>query len=185
MAVIVLDVMTDYCFDGGDAVLRSLRRRERALQHLLERTRRASVPVIYVNDGLGHWDSNFFRIVEDACRANPDAEPLMRSLSPVPSDFLIVKPRHSAFYATALEPLLEHLRVRTLVLTGVSTENCLWISAADAHVRGYELITPQDTMAGLSPAAVRATLTGLRQVLNAKVPQTARAVRFPARRTTS
>jgi nicotinamidase-related amidase len=74
--------------------------------------------------------------------------------------------------------LLEDHRVDTLVLSGISAESCVWMTACDAHTRGYQLVIPADTMAGASTRAVRATLTGLRDVLGARVPRKAAQLRF-------
>ncbi len=179
-AVVVLDVMSDYRFPGGSRVLRALTSRLARIEALLDAARRASVPVIYVNDCIGTWDSNFPRMMH-AASSRKEARPVVERLAPLPEDFVIVKPRHSGFYGTALEPMLERERVSTLLLTGVSSESCVWMTATDAHTRGFSLIVPQDTMAGLSAAAVAAMLTGLREVIHARIPRRAASVRFGPR----
>jgi nicotinamidase-related amidase len=50
------------------------------------------------------------------------------------------KPKHSAFFGTALG-------VRRLVLTGMTSHQCVLFTARDAHVREYELIVPADCVA--------------------------------------
>ena len=178
VGVVVLDVISDFRFPGGGTVLSSLQRRTVALRALLQRARTASIPVIYVNDNLGHWNSEFSALKAQAAKSSPRAARSIAALSPQAHDYVILKPRHSAFYGSPLEALLEHLRISTLVLTGVSTESCVWITACDAHTRGFALIAPGDTMAGLSPKAISATLTGLCEVLHARTPRHAASLRF-------
>lgn len=176
-AVVVIDVFSDYRFVGGSRLLRALKTRLPHLHDLLARARRCGIPIIYVNDCLGAWDSNFPRMLHEAV-SRRGVRPIVERLVPSPGDVVIVKPRHSAFYGTALEPVLERLRVSNLVLAGVSSESCVWMTATDAHTRGFSLIVPQDTMAGLSTRAVRAMLTGLRDVIHARTPLNAASVRF-------
>ena len=71
-----------------------------------------------------------------------------------------------------------------LVFTGISTESCVWMSACDAHTRGFRLVIPADTVAGASAAATRRTLTSLREVLGAQVPDHATSLRFARGRLT-
>jgi len=52
------------------------------------------------------------------------------------------------------------------------------MTACDARTRGFSLVIPADTMAGASTRALRATLTGLKDVLGARVPARASALRF-------
>lgn len=174
----MLDVFSDYRFPGGARVLRALSARLPRLESLLQASRGAHVPIIYVNDCLGGWDSNFPRMLHEASVSRPAVRRLVERLAPGPQDFVVVKPRHSAFYGTALEAILERLRISTLVLTGVSSESCVWMTATDAHTRGFSVIVPLDTMAGLSASAIRATVTGLREVIQAGTPRRAASVKF-------
>jgi nicotinamidase-related amidase len=178
LAILVLDVITDFRFPGGAVVRKAFAKRAPALARLLARARRAGVPVIYVNDDPGPWRSDAPGLLRRCAARSPAVAGLIRQLEPLPQDLVILKPRHSGFYATPLQPLLESLRVDTLVLTGLSTESCVWITACDAHTRGFGLIVPMDTMAGLSERAVTASLTGLRTTLAARTPATAARVRL-------
>jgi nicotinamidase-related amidase len=178
MAILVIDVISDFAFPGGDKLFAALRKKAGAITALLERARAAALPVIYVNDNLGPWRSDFPAVKALAAKRAPEIGRLVAQLAPQASDFVILKPRHSAFYGTPLEALLEHHRISNLLLTGISAESCVWITACDAHTRGFEIVVPADTMAGASPAAVRATLTGLEKAMRARAPKRASNVRF-------
>ena len=73
-------------------------------------------------------------------RGLPGDARCLAALAPAANDLIVLKPRHSAFYATPLDVLLQHLSVNHLVLAGVSTESCVWMTACDAHIRGFGLI---------------------------------------------
>lgn len=51
---------------------------------------------------------------------------------------------HSAFYMTPLELLLQHLQVETLVLTGLTSNSCITVTAHDANMRGFDIYIPSD-----------------------------------------
>lgn len=177
-AVLALDLISDFDFPDGAAVRRALGARRTAIAHLLDTARRHRVPVIYANDNLGAWRSDAPHLIERCLLPHLPGAPLVKALMPGENDLIVLKPRHSAFYGTALEALLEDLRVDTLVITGVSAESCVWMTACDAHTRGFSLIIPADTLAGASAPALRRTLTSLVEVLGARVPRLARSLRL-------
>lgn len=177
-ALLVLDVMSDFAFEDGAAVRRAMVTRCDRLAGLLDRARRNGVPVIYVNDNIGRWRSDAPALALEFVRKLPPEAQCLAALAPAANDLIVLKPRHSAFYATPLDVLLQHLTVSHLVLAGASTESCVWMTACDAYIRGFELIVPLDSVAGVSRAAVAATITGLRRVLEVRTPARASALRF-------
>lgn len=179
-ALLALDLITDFAFPDGRAVRRALARRAAAIRSLLDAAHRARVPVIYANDNLGAWRSDAPGLIARCTAASRAGGSLVKKLAPGPGDDIILKPRHSAFYGTALEPLLDDRGIDTLVLAGISAESCVWMTACDAHTRGFRLVAPADVMAGVSARALRATLTGLEDALGARVPVRARSLRFAA-----
>lgn len=176
--MLALDLISDFDFPDGPRVRRALAPRIKAIARLLHTARGHRVPVIYVNDNLGLWRSDAPALVQHCLEPGRPGVALVNTIVPEANDLLVLKPRHSAFFGTPLEALLEDLRVDTLVLTGVSAESCVWMSATDAHTRGFQLVVPADTLAGTSAAAVRRTLASLKEVLGARVPGSARALRF-------
>lgn len=177
VAVLAIDLITDFSFKDGSAIRRAAKQCESAILRLLTRARAAGVPVIYVNDNYGLWRSDAPQLV-DAFSVTPLGGEFVASLAPEPGDLIVLKPRHSAFFGTPLEPLLESLQIGKLVLAGISAESCVWMTACDAHTRDYKLIVPMDTMASSSPKALNATLTGLRTTLGARTPRGQASVRF-------
>jgi nicotinamidase-related amidase len=59
----------------------------------------------------------------------------------------VLKPRHSAFYGTPLQFLLDELKVSRLILTGLSADICIVATAQDAYVRKFKLWVPADCVA--------------------------------------
>jgi nicotinamidase-related amidase len=177
-AVLALDLLSDFSFPDGARVRRALELQAAPIRRLLEAARRQRVPVFYVNDNLGAWRSDSAALIERCIQPGLPGADLVRSLLPDARDEIVLKPRHSAFFGTPLMALLGQRRIDTLVLSGVSAESCVWMTASDAHTRGFELVIPRDTMAGASPKAMRAMLTGVREVLSARVPARGAGLRF-------
>ena len=83
----------------------------------------------------------------------PDVE-MPPVLGPLPSDFVSSRATGlTAFYGTDLDVTLRLNRVRTLVLTGVSTNVALPGLALDAVNRGYDVVLAEDCTAGSSAEA--------------------------------
>ena len=177
-AVVALDLISDFTFPDGARVRRALEARRDAIRSLLHRARANAVPVIYVNDNLGPWRSDAPALITRCTEPRRRGAALVDALRPGDDDAIVLKPRHSAFFGTPLAALLEARRIDVLVFAGVSTESCVWMSACDAHTRGFELVIPADTVAGASAPATRRTLTSLREVLGAHVPARATSLRF-------
>jgi nicotinamidase-related amidase len=67
-----------------------------------------------------------------------------RLLRPDDDDYFVLKPKHSAFFGTTLDTLLDYLGARTLIMTGIAGNICLLFSANDAYMRDFHLIVPSD-----------------------------------------
>lgn len=177
-AVLALDLISDFDFPDAPAVLRALTPRIEPIRRLLIAARRQGAPIIYANDNIGPWRSDAPAVIRHCLAAHRPGAALVRAVAPEQMDYIVLKPRHSAFYGTALQALLEELRIDTLLIIGISAESCVWMTACDAHTRGFRLVIPADTLAGVSAPALRRTLTSLREVLGARVPAKASSLRL-------
>lgn len=151
-ALLVLDVINDMDFPGGDALARRAMHIIEPLLALRRRFDEAGAPVIYCNDNMGHWHADFEQVIERCSAPGRAGAALCRALRPRPRDYFVLKPKHSAFYASALPPLLGHLEVRRLVITGLAADACVLSTASDAHIREWPLWVPVDCTAAISRA---------------------------------
>jgi nicotinamidase-related amidase len=176
-ALLILDMISDFEFEDGGRAFRSALPVARRIARLRERAGSAGVPVVYVNDNAGRWRSDFGALVRRSGRAGARGAAIVELLEPRPADYCVLKPKHSGFFATALGTLLEYLGTRRLVMTGVSSNQCVLFTANDAYVRDFELAIPRDCVAGLSAADSRLAFRYFRTVLGADLRPSAR-VRF-------
>lgn len=168
-AVLVIDVINDLSFPGGEKVLPWAMRMADQLVPFLEKARKRRVPIIYVNDNFGHWKSDFKEVIEHCTRPDARGREVVQRLVPAPSDFFVLKPKHSAFFATSLVPLLEFLKVERLIMAGIATNLCVLFSAHDAHMHEYDITVLSDCCAAESDADHNWALDQLKRFLGSNV----------------
>ncbi len=145
--LLIIDCINDLEFEGGEKVLPWALKLAPKLDRFRKAAHRAGLPVVYVNDNFGKWQSNFLEVYRHCTRAGARGAPVAKRLKPGAADFFVLKPRHSAFFSTSLIPLLEHLEAGRLILTGMATNLCVLFSAHDAHMHRYPLIVFSDCCA--------------------------------------
>lgn len=169
IALVLIDVINDFEFVGGEELFRNALPAARKIARLKERARVAGAPVIYVNDNFGRWRSDFKRIVAHCLGDEVRGRPIAELLAPDEDDYFVLKPKHSGFFSTALELLLEHLGARTLVLTGFAGNNCVLFTANDAYMRDYKLLIPADCTASIEQVENEYALRQMQDVLKADI----------------
>jgi len=174
IALLLIDVINDLQFDGGDTLLRQALPMAEQLAALKRRTTQAGIPAIYVNDNFGRWQSDFAKLLTHCLTTGVRGQPLVERLRPAPDDYFVLKPKHSGFYATTLELLLRYLKVTTVILTGLTGDSCVLFTANDAYMRDFHLLVPADCVASQDPDENRHALAHMQRVLKADIrPSTA------------
>jgi nicotinamidase-related amidase len=169
VALLLIDVINDMEFEGADALVRQALPMAHRIAALKKRAKEAAIPAIYVNDNFGRWKSDFRRVVEHCLEDGVPGEEVARILEPEDDDYFVLKPKHSAFFATTLDTLLDYLGAKTLILTGVAGNICILFSANDAYMRDFNLIVPADCVASNTPEENRHALEQMRTVLKADI----------------
>ncbi|MGW2615711.1 cysteine hydrolase family protein [Streptomyces sp. NPDC001500] len=166
-ALIVIDMINTYDHPDADLLLPSARRVVPVAAGLLDRARRADVPVVYVNDNFGQWRSHHGELLDTAL-AGPHAD-LVDPLRPDEASLFVVKARHSIFFETPLSYLLDQEDVGHLVLCGQVTEQCVLYSALDAHIRHFDVTVPRDAVAHIHADLADAALEMMERNMGARV----------------
>jgi len=169
VALVMVDVINDLEFDGGDAILRNALPMAKRLASLARRARDAGIAVIYVNDNFGKWRSDFRALLDHCRNDNVRGRELAAILSPERSDYFVLKPKHSGFFSTTLDTLIEYLHVRTMIITGLTTDRCVLFTASDAHMRDLHIVVPEDCCAADSEEHHRDAMHMIQRVLGADV----------------
>jgi len=168
-ALLLIDVINDLDFPQGKKLLTNALPMAKRLLTLKQRVKRAGVPVVYVNDNFGKWRSDFRRQVAHCLEDETYGQPLVRLLAPDEDDYFVLKPKHSGFFSTALDTLLDYLQAKTLILTGLTGDNCVLFTAHDAYLRDFHLIVPSDCVASVDPKDNRHALRQMQRLLKADI----------------
>jgi nicotinamidase-related amidase len=146
-ALLLIDVINDLDFEGAAALIAGASEMAPRLARLKRHASRAGVPVIYVNDNFGRWRSDFRHTVAHCTSARSPGREISRRLKPTTHDYFVLKPKHSGFFDTTLDTLLESLKIRRIVVTGMAGNICVLFTANDAYMRGLKIIAPADCIA--------------------------------------
>jgi nicotinamidase-related amidase len=178
-ALLVIDMQRDFLEPGGFGEslgndVAQLRRTIAPLRDLLAACRAAGLPIIHTREGhlpdlsdcppakLNRGDPS--RRIGDP---GPYGRILIRGeyghdivdeLAPLPGELVVDKPGKGAFYATDLGELLTGLGVRSLLVTGVTTEVCVHTTVREANDRGYECLVLADCVGSYFPEFQRVGL---------------------------
>jgi nicotinamidase-related amidase len=169
VALLLIDVINDLEFDGGEVLLTQALPMADHLAQLKRRAKQAGIPAIYVNDNFGRWQSDFAKLLAHCLDDGVRGQPLAEQLRPEGDDYFVLKPKHSGFYATTLDLLLRYLQVTTVILTGLTGDICVLFTANDAYMRDLHVVVPADCVASLQPDENRHALTHMQRVLKADI----------------
>jgi nicotinamidase-related amidase len=169
VALLLIDVINDMDFDGAEALVRQAVPMAHRIAALKTRARAAKIPAVYINDNFGRWQSDFRKLVDHVLNDGVPGEEVARVLKPADDDYFVLKPKHSAFFATTLDTLLAYLGAQTLILTGLAGNICILFSANDAYMRDYALFVPSDCTVSNTPDENLYALQQIEKVLKGDV----------------
>ncbi|MCO6049095.1 cysteine hydrolase [Mesorhizobium sp. RP14(2022)] len=167
-ALILIDMVNHLDFEGASDMEAAAKKAAERILLLRDEADRLGVPTVYVNDNFGQWHSERSKLVAHATGEGRPGREMVRRIAPRDNDFFVIKPQFSGFYATNLPVLLPKLGASRLVLTGIAADICVLFTAADAHMREYELWVPRDAVAGESERRTKWALEIMLNSMNAE-----------------
>lgn len=169
--LLLVDFINPLDFAGADGLAPAAAKAAEATARLRRRLDREGVPTIYANDNFGRWRSDFRQQYAQIARLRTIPGEIARTLKPRRKDFAILKPRHSAFFASPLELILDGIGAREVVIAGLATDICVQLTAMDGFLRGYKLRVPANCTAAETEAAKLASLDYMATVLKCVVDE--------------
>jgi nicotinamidase-related amidase len=181
-ALLLIDVVNDLDFAGSSSLVAQAEPMALRLARLKRRAAAAGVPSIYVNDNFGRWRSDFRRTVAHCTAASSPGRVVSRRLRPSAHDYFVLKPKHSGFFDTTLDTLLEALHVKRVVVTGIAGNICVLFTANDAYMRDFKIFAPADCIVSNTAADNDHALRQIATVLKGNVAESTRLAFRAARR---
>jgi len=169
VALLLIDVVNDLDFPEGEQLFEFALPAAMRIAELKQRCQAARIPVVYVNDNFGRWQSNFTTHVEHCLQDEVLGKPIVELLAPDDDDYYVLKPKHSGFYSTTLDLLLRHLHTKTVIVAGVAGDICVLFTASDAYLRDMRVVVPADCVASNSQEENDAALKLMAKILKADV----------------
>jgi nicotinamidase-related amidase len=168
-ALLLIDVINDLAFPGSEALVAQAEPMAARLAAFTRRARTAGVPTVYVNDNFGQWRSDFRKTVAHCTARTSKGRRVSLRLRPTRDDFFVLKPKHSGFYDTTLATLLDDLKIRRVIVTGIAGNICVLFTANDAYMRGLQIFAPADCIVSNTVEDNDAALRQIELVLKGKV----------------
>jgi ureidoacrylate peracid hydrolase len=153
-ALIVVDIQNDFCSEKGlfkkhGADIIKIQKMIPKLTKFIKEARKFHIPIIFIRSFYdkkyclhkkntpqeeyickeGTWGADFYK-------AKPDR-----------NDLTITKHTNDGFLNTQLDHMLKVRDIKTVILTGVTTNVCVDTTARSAFCRGYNVITLKDCVA--------------------------------------
>jgi len=120
------------------------------LQRLLEEGRKRKLPIIFACDSFLEGDFLFRgRMKVHSLRGTQGAE-VIDDLRPESTDMILPKRRFSAFFKTDLDQTLRTLGIDTIVITGITTEFCVLMTAFEGLCHDFSAIILENCTASRS-----------------------------------
>lgn len=177
-ALLIVDMQKDFCTPGFGAEqagrdLSMARGVIPKLAFLLSEARRAGVLVVHVGfstapdhgSDSGPWLAQRRRATassERLCISGTEGEEFIDELAPLPGEVVVRKRRYSAFTGTDLDLLLRARDIKSIVVTGVSTNACVETTTRAGFELDYYVAVPQDGCGSWDRTLHEATLANVR-----------------------
>ena len=176
-ALLIVDMQKDFCAEGfgAHAAGRDLSAAKRAIPviaGLLLAARENGVRVAHVGfctladhaSDSGPWLAQRRRATyssDSLCLAGTEGAEFVPELAPARGEWVVRKHRYSAFSGTDLDMLLRSKGVRSVVVTGVSTNACVESTLRAAFDLDYYLAVPPDAVGSWDQRLHEATLANV------------------------
>ena len=178
-ALVVIDMQRDFLEPGGFGEMLGndvslLQKTIEPLQAVLAAARANDVMVIHTREGHRSDMSDCPPAKRARGRSEtgigspgPNGRILIRGefghdivdeLAPLPGEVVLDKPGKGSFYATDLELILRNAGVKSLIVTGVTTEVCVHTTVREANDRGFECLVLEDCCGSYFPEFHRVAL---------------------------
>ncbi|MGP2756610.1 N-carbamoylsarcosine amidohydrolase [Serratia marcescens] len=163
-ALLAIDFMQAYTTEGAPLFAPGVVSAVEESRELLACARRTGIPVIHthIRYHAGHFaDGGLWvkkaPVMKDMVAGNPLAA-FCPAVAPLADEVVLSKQYASAFFGTALAPLLVAQGIDTLLMIGCSTSGCIRASTVDAVQHGFRAMVVRECVGDRHPGPHEANL---------------------------
>lgn len=173
-ALLVIDMENGFLNAESVHCIRNAKETLPACQKAVELARKKEIPVFFIKrqyreDGSDveltryqSWMQGGKSMTPGSCGQNSDEFP--EELCPSKTDYVIVKPRWSAFFHTELDLILRRLHIRTVILAGTTTPNCIRSTCYDANSLEYNVVVLEDCCSSQTEEIQRVNIADMQRM---------------------
>lgn len=153
-ALILIDMENGFINEKSVHCIKNARATIPSCAFAIEQARKKDIPIFFVkrqyrkdgsdveNTRYDSWKNGGRSMQPDSTGIASDEFP--PELTPAQNDYIIVKPRWSAFFQTELDLILRRLQIRTVILAGTTTPNYVRTTCYDANSLDYNVVVLKD-----------------------------------------
>jgi len=146
------------------------------IRSLVKKCRVVSIPVVYIqfiySPQIPNLVGEFWpqHKKEKCCLQGNGSCNIIDELRPQKSDVIIKKHGYDAFYGSSLDYALRSLQITHLVITGITTDVCVFATVCGGFHREYRMTIAEDGVAASSLQRHRAALDIFRRNFGRVIP---------------
>lgn len=150
-AILIVDMMNDFCKPGGKMVLEDGYLIVEPIQQLVAAAREHGIPVVWICQK--YRPNKYDKVTEKrvgTCYEGTWGAQQIDELPILPQDFVVNKRRYSGFFQTDLDLTLRDIGCEKVIVGGAVTNICVRGTVADAFQLDYEVFVPRDCVRATS-----------------------------------
>lgn len=174
VALLVIDMENGFTDSRSPFCIRGAAETVPVISDLASAFRNGGLPVfmirrVYRNDGSDVEKTRLDSWLRGGKPCSYAAERYMNAdfaegLEPADGDYIIDKPRWSAFFGTELDIMLRRLGTDTVVICGTTTPNCIRTTCYDANSLDYDTVIVSDGTSSETPEIQSANIADMERI---------------------
>ena len=166
-ALIVVDVQNDFCANGGAFGkdgwdLSMIQATVPKIVSFIQKAREVNLTIIYIQS-IYYTENNWYlsdvflerakrkgigsHIKYPLCEKDSWGAEFYGGIKPLPGEIVVNKHRYCAFIETNLDLILRNKGIRTMIMSGVTTDCCVETTAKVGFMKDYYIVFPKDLTA--------------------------------------
>ena len=173
-ALLMIDMQNGFLNQASPCYIAGARATVPACAEAIRQCRAAGIPVFFVTrryrtDGSDVEKTRYQTWAAGGKPLSPGcdaelSEEMPTEFSVSKEDFQIIKPRFSAFFQTPLDLILRRLGIKTVLLAGTTTPNCIRTTCYDALSLDYDVVVLSDCTSSATPEIQESNLRDMANI---------------------